>query len=512
MGAGNVIWIIVAGVLGAVAGGIIVALAERTLSGSQFKLAKVKAAQITEEAETTAKAIRVQAEEEAIQIRRQAEADSKKRLQELRQEDERLQQRREQLDIRIDRFEDRERKLNQRQSRLDKMKNEIEEMHAARQAELERVANLSEEEAKQLLLQDVETRTRDEMARVIRDVEAQVRHEADKKAREIITMAIQRCASDQVSETTVSMVVLPSDEMKGRIIGRSGRNIRAFEQATGVDVIVDDTPEAVVLSSFDPVRREVARLSLTKLVNDGRIHPGRIEGLVAKSQKEVEAAIREAGEQAVTEVGLPGLHPKLIEIVGRLKYRTSYGQNVLLHSIEMAHLAGMMATELGANVNLAKEGALLHDIGKAVDHEVEGSHAAIGAELAEQYGCSPLVINCIASHHGEQEQRCLEAVLVEAADAISSARPGARRESLESYLKRVKGLEEIANSFSGVSQSYAIQAGREIRIMVKPEDIDDLASIQLSKDIARRIEDTLQYPGQIKVTVIRETRASEFAK
>ncbi|MBN1935367.1 MAG: ribonuclease Y [Anaerolineae bacterium] len=512
MGPGSVIWIILAGVIGAFAGGAIVAIIERTNSSSQLKLARARAVQMTEEAETAAKAIRVQAEEEAIQTRNQAEVEGKRRMQELRQEEERLQKRRETLDQRVDRLEDRERKLNQRQSRVDKMKNDIEEMYAARQTELERIANLTEEEAKELLLQDVETRTRDEMAHVIRNVEAQVRHEAEKKAREIITMAIQRCASDQVSETTVSMVMLPSDEMKGRIIGRSGRNIRAFEQATGVDVIVDDTPEAVVLSSFDPVRREVARLSLTKLVNDGRIHPGRIEGLVAKSQKEVEIAIREAGEQAVVEVGLPGLHPKLIEILGRLKYRTSYGQNVLLHSIEMAHLAGMMAYELGADVNLAKEGALLHDIGKAVDHEVEGTHAGIGAELAEQYGCSPLVVNCIIAHHGEQEQRCLEAVLVEAADAISSARPGARRESLENYLKRVKGLEEIANSFSGVSQSYAIQAGREIRIMVKPEDIDDLASIQLSKDIARRVEDTLQYPGQIKVTVIRETRSTEYAK
>jgi ribonuclease Y len=350
------------------------------------------------------------------------------------------------------------------------------------------------------------------MARVIRDVEAQTQQEADKKAREIITTAIQRCASDQVSETTVSMVQLPGDEMKGRIIGRNGRNIRAFEQATGVDVIVDDTPEAVVLSSFDPVRREIARISLTKLVTDGRIHPGRIEGIVSKATKEVNAAIVAAGEQAIIDVGLPGLHPELVKIVGRLKFRTSYGQSVLQHSIEMAHLAGMMAVELHANVNLAKEGALLHDIGKAVDHEVEGTHAMIGADLAERYNCSPQVVNCVASHHGEREKKCIEAVLVEAADAISSARPGARRESLENYLKRVRGLEEIANSFKGVAQSYAIQAGREIRIMVKPDDVDDLAAIQLSKDIARRVEDSLQYPGQIKVTVIRETRSVDYAK
>jgi ribonuclease Y len=512
MGPGNVMWVILAGVVGLVVGSIIVAVAERLFASSRLKLSKIKAEQTIEEADTRAKAIRVQAEEEAIQIRSQAESQNKRRLRELREEEERLQKRRDSLDRRIDRLEERERRLNQRQSRVDKMKNQIEEMYSKQTAELERVANLSQEEARELLLKEVETRTRDEMARVIREVEAQVQQEADKKAREIITLAIQRCASDQVSEITVSMVSLPNDEMKGRIIGRSGRNIRAFEQATGVDVVVDDTPEAVVLSSFDPVRREIARIALTKLVNDGRIHPGRIESIVTKATKEVDAAIREAGEQAVLDAGLPGMHPELIKLLGRLKYRTSYGQNVLRHSLEMAHLAGMMAAELGADVALAQEGALLHDIGKAVDHKVEGSHAIIGSELAQRYGCSPRVINCIASHHGEVEQRCLEAVLVEAADAISSARPGARRETLETYLKRVKGLEEIADSFNGVSQSYAIQAGREVRIIVKPDDVDDMAAIQLSKDIARRVEESLQYPGQIKVTVIRETRSVDYAK
>ncbi len=512
MGLTEIILIILAGVIGIVVGSLSVIFVQRSMASSQLRLAQAQVTQMIGEAETRAKSIRVKAEEEAIQVRSQAEAETKRRLQELHQEDERLQRRREALDKSIDRLEDREKKLNQRQSRVDKLKNQIEEMHAKQSVELERIAQLTQEEAKELLLQDVGTRVRDEMARVIREVEDYTRQEADKKAREIITLAIQRCASEQVSETTVSMVMLPGDDMKGRIIGRSGRNIRAFEQAAGVDVIVDDTPEAVVLSSFDPVRREIARVALNKLIADGRIHPGRIEAVVAKATKEVAAEIAEAGEQAVIEVGLPGLHPELVQLVGRLKYRTSYGQNVLIHSVEMAHLAGMMAAELGADVMLAKEGALLHDIGKAVDHEVEGTHAAIGADLAKRYGCSPQVINCIISHHGEAEPQCLEALLVSATDAISSARPGARRESLETYIKRVKGLEDIANSFKGVSQSYAIQAGREIRIIVKPDDLDDLASIQLSKDIARRVEEMLQYPGQIKVTVIRETRAVDYAK
>jgi len=504
MGSIGIIWTIVAGIVGVIAGSVVVIVVERVLAQSRLERAKEEARKHVKDAQTRAKEIELTAEKEAIRLRNEAEADMQKRLQELRREDERLQTRREALDKRMDRLEERERRLNQRQSRLDRMKNQIEELYQQQTKELQRIANLSEQEAREILLQEIESKTRDEMARVIREVEAQVRAEADRRARKIITLAIQRCAADQVAESTVSMVSLPNDEMKGRIIGRSGRNIRAIEQATGVDVIVDDTPEAIILSSFDPVRREIARVAVSKLVSDGRIHPGRIEKTIAKATQEVNAIIREEGEQAALDVGVPGMHPELIKLLGRLKYRTSYGQNVLLHSIETAHLAGMMA--------LAKEGGLLHDIGKAVDHEVEGAHAAIGAELVQRYGRSARVVNCVAAHHGEVEPQCMEAILVEAADAISGARPGARRESLDNYLKRVKGLEDIANSFQGVSQSYAIQAGREIRIMVKPDEIDDMSAIQLSKDIARRVEDSLQYPGQIKVTVIRETRAVDYAK
>jgi ribonuclease Y len=512
MGPGNIVWIIVAGIAGVILGSGIVLLVERTIAESRLERAQAKVNQIVEEANNKAQAIELNAEKAAIEARNQAEAETQRRTQELRQEDDRLHKRREALDRRIDRLEDRERKLNQRQSRIDRMRNQVEELYQKQTTELERVANLSRDEAKELLLQEVEAQTRDEMARVIRDVESHARREADRSAREIITTAIERCAAEQVAESTVSMVSLPNDDMKGRIIGRNGRNIRAIEQATGVDVIVDDTPEAVILSSFDPVRREIARIAMSKLVADGRIHPGRIEKMIDKATIEVNAVINEEGERAVLDVGVPGLHPELVKLIGRLKYRTSYGQNVLLHSIQTAYLAGMMAAELDADEALAKEGGLLHDIGKAVDHKVDGAHAAIGADLARRYGCSARVIDCIAAHHSEVEPQCLEAILVSAADAISGARPGARRESLENYLKRVKGLEEIADSFTGVSQSYAIQAGREIRIIVKPDDIDDLAAIELSKDVARRVEDTLQYPGQIKVTVIRETRAIDYAK
>ncbi len=482
------------------------------LSRSRVESARAEANRLLAEAQTKSKELVLAAKSEAIKIRDQAEADIQKKRLDLQREEERLQKQREVTDRKLERIERRERQLNKRQSKLDRLQNELENLQQERLQELERISGLTREEAKELLLQAVEEDARQDMARVIRQVEAEAKEEAERRAREIITIAIQRLASDHVAETTVSMVPLPSDEMKGRIIGRGGRNIRAIEKATGVDVVVDDTPEAVLLSCFDPVRREVARVALNKLILDGRIHPGRIEQIVKKAQEEVNAIIREEGERAALEAGVAGLPPKIIELLGRLKFRTSYGQNVLAHSLETAHLAGMMAAELGANVELAKKGGLLHDIGKAVDHEVNGPHALIGADIARRLGMSEELVNCIASHHGEEEPQSLEAILVQAADAISGARPGARRESLETYLKRVKALEELADSFEGVDQSYAIQAGREIRIMVKPEEIDDLAAIQLSKKIAKKVEETLEYPGQITVTVIRETRAVEHAK
>jgi ribonucrease Y len=464
------------------------------------------------DAETEAKEKLVQARDEILRLQNELERENKRRERELRQEEDRLQRRRASLDERFEQLDKRERLMNQRQSTMDKRYNRLETLEKERLAELERVANMSEAEAKDMLLKTVEQDARQDMARIIREVEGEAMEEGERRARKIVTLAVQRIASEQVSEISVSTVPLPSDDMKGRIIGRQGRNIRALENATGVDLVVDDTPEAVILSSFDPVRREVARMALNKLILDGRIHPARIEKVVAKSQDEVNQIIREAGEQAIIDAGVPGLHPEIIKLLGRLKFRTSYGQNQLDHSVETAHLASILANELGANVQVAKAGALLHDLGKAVDHDVEGPHALIGADLAKRYGLSPEVVNCIAAHHAEAESESLEAIIVEAADAISGARPGARRESLETYVKRIKALEEVADSFDGVDESYAIQAGREIRIIVKPEQIDDLAAIQLSKNIAKAIEENLQYPGQIKVTVIRETRAVDFAK
>jgi ribonuclease Y len=454
----------------------------------------------------------VQARDEALELRKEVEREAKARERELRQEDVRLQKRRASLDERFDQVDQRERRLNQRQSSMDKRFNQLETLEKERRVELERVASMTESEARDLLLENVEQQARQDMARTIREVEAEVMEDAERRARKIVTLAVQRIASDQVSEVSVSTVPLPSDDMKGRIIGRQGRNIRALENATGVDLVVDDTPEAVLLSCFDPVRREIARVALSKLILDGRIHPARIEKVVAKAKDEVEQVIREEGEQAALDAGVPGLRPEILRLLGRLKFRTSYGQNQLAHAVETAHLAGMMASELGANVRVAKAGALLHDLGKAVDHEVEGPHAIIGADLAKRYGVSSAVVNCIESHHGERDSESLEAIIVEAADAISGARPGARRESLDRYVKRIKALEEVANSFDGVDETYAIQAGREIRIIVKPEQIDDLAAIQLSKEVAKSVEENLQYPGQIKVTVIRETRAVDFAK
>ncbi len=507
-------WIIglIAIVVGLAVGGVVGYLYHGYRSRVLREAAKTQAERIVSGAESEARELILHAKDEVIQLREEAETELNRRRQEVQRQEERLQQRRDDMDQRLEAVSAQERRLSQYQSKLDKRKNQLDKMEEEKAAELERVANLSQAEAREMLLDSVREGARQDMARIIREVEAQAHDEADKRARKIVTLAIQRVASEQVAESTVSTVPLPSDDMKGRIIGRQGRNIRALENATGVDLVVDDTPEAVILSCFDPVRREIARVALTRLILDGRIHPARIEKVVEQAQEEVEQEIRAAGEEACIEAGVPGLHPELIKLLGRLKYRTSYGQNQLMHSIETAHLAGMMAAELGANVKLARLGALLHDIGKAVDHEVDGAHAVIGADLAKRYGMSPEVINCIGAHHDEQEPLSLEAILVEAADAISGARPGARRESLESYVKRVSALEGIANSFEGVAEAYAIQAGREVRILVKPEDVDDLAAIQLCKDVAKAVEENLQYPGQIKVTVIRETRAVDYAK
>jgi ribonuclease Y len=464
------------------------------------------------QAKTRLKEAELEASAAALKIKDEAQQEIQRRRSDLQRQERRLQKRRASLDRRLDSLEKRLHQLENAEKKLEGRKDELNRLHGKQVEELERISGLSTQEAKELLLQEVERESRQDMARVIREIETQANQESERKAREIITLAIQRIASDQVAETTVSTVPLPNDEMKGRIIGRGGRNIRAIENATGVDLVVDDTPEAVILSSFDPVRREVARVALSKLVVDGRIHPARIEKVVEKSRQEVDAIIREEGERAAYELGVHGLGSELIKLVGQLKYRTSYGQNVLMHSIESAHLAAMMAAELGANVALAKEAGLLHDIGKAVSHEVEGPHALIGADIAKRHGRPAEVVNCISAHHAEDEPQTLEAVLIQAADAISGARPGARRETLESYIKRVESLEELAGSFSGVDKSYAIQAGREIRIIVKPEEIDDLGISTLSRDIAHKVEESLQYPGQIKVTVIRETRAVDYAK
>lgn len=452
------------------------------------------------------------AREETQQMRVEAEKVIERRYQDLARAEERVDRRGEKLDSQMKKLELREQLMNKRQSKMDKRQNELDKIEEEHRIKLEEIAAMSTEDAKQILLQEVEKESRQDMARKIREIEDNAKETAESKARELIVMAIQRIASDQVAEVTVSSVPLPSEEMKGRIIGRNGRNIRAFEQAAGVDIVVDDTPEAVTVSSFDPVRREVARRALEKLITDGRIHPARIEKLIKDANSEVQQIIKEAGEQATYEANVHGLHPEIIKTLGRLKYRTSYGQNQLFHAIEASKIAAVLAAELGANVEIAKMGGLLHDIGKAMDHEQEGTHAMIGAEFVKRFRVPETVVNAIAAHHHEIDQETVEAIIVEAADAISGARPGARRESLENYIKRVRTLEEIATSYEGVESAYALQAGREIRILVKPGAIDDLGAIRLSKDIAKTIEDNMQYPGQIQVTVIRETRATNFAK
>lgn len=432
--------------------------------------------------------------------------------QRLLQKEEALDKKDDVLDRKIENIENIKAGLAKREAEIDSMKAEVGAAHEKMIAEIEKVSGLTKEEAKAQLIAAIEDEAKRDAAKLVREIEADAKEEADKKARDIVAQAVQRCAVDHSAEITVSVVNLPNDDMKGRIIGREGRNIRALENATGIDLIIDDTPEAVVLSGFDPVRREVARISLEKLISDGRIHPARIEETVEKTRKELDAQIKEAGEAAMFEAGVYGLHPDLIKLLGRLKYRTSYGQNVLKHSLEVAHLAGIMASELGADVNIAKRAGLLHDIGKAVDHEVEGTHITIGADLAKKYKENKAIVHCIAAHHNDIEPQTVEAVIVQCADAISGARPGARRESLDNYVKRLEKLESIANGFKGVDKSFAIQAGREVRIIVKPEVIDDDGTVILAKDIAKQIEKEMEYPGQIKVNVIREMRSVEYAK
>ncbi|MGL4774184.1 MAG: ribonuclease Y [Clostridium sp.] len=464
------------------------------------------------EAEATRKESILEAKEEVHRLRNDFERDSRERRNEIQRLERRLLQREESLEKKGEALERKDESMNQKLVEIEEIENSAKDLYAQRREELERISSLSSEEARHILLEEVKKEVSHEAALMIKDIESKAKEEADKKAREIVTTAIQRCAADHVSETTVHVVALPNDEMKGRIIGREGRNIRTLETLTGVDLIIDDTPEAVILSSFDPIRREVARMALEKLIVDGRIHPARIEEMVERSIKDVENDIKEEGEQATLETGVHGLHPEITRLLGRLKYRTSYGQNVLKHSIEVSYLAGLMASELGLDVTLARRAGLLHDIGKAVDQEQEGPHALIGGDLAKKYGESPVVVNAIAAHHGDVEMQSLEAILVQAADAISAARPGARRETLEAYIKRLEKLEEIANSYEGVEKSYAIQAGREIRIMVKPDSIDDAGAIELARNIVKSIEEQLEYPGQIKINVIRETRAVDFAK
>ncbi|GCE47753.1 ribonuclease Y [Thermosporothrix hazakensis] len=454
-----------------------------------------------------------EAREETARFRATIERENAERRSELQRQEHRIQLKEEALERKLEQIEQRDKKLTAKERQLEQLREEVEKLKQQQLQELERISQLTEEQAKEQLLSRIEQKVRTQASQRIRMIEDQARVEAETRAREIITLAIQRCASDQVAEAVVSVVPLPNDEMKGRIIGREGRNIRALEAATGVDLIIDDTPEAVILSGFDPVRREVARIALTKLIIDGRIHPARIEDVVAKARQEVDNIIREAGENAAMEANVHGLQPDLLKILGRLHFRTSYGQNVLAHSVEVSILAATMAHELGADVNVCKTAALLHDLGKAVDQEVEGPHAIVGGEIVRRFGKSPKIIHAIVAHHAsETEPQTLEAAIVQAADAISAARPGARRETVDLYIKRLEALEHIANSFTGVEKSFAIQAGREIRIIVKPEEVDEYAAAQLASDIAHKIEESLDYPGQIKVCVVRETRSVDYAR
>ncbi len=480
--------------------------------GSAEQKAKNLILDAENKSETMKKEAILEAKEEAHRLRNEAERDARERRAEIQRSERRLIQKEESMDRKLENIERKEESITQKEQAIVNKQKELDKVISKQLEELERISGYTIDEAKAILLSNIEKEVRHDASLMIKDIESKAKEEADKKAKNIITGAIQRCAADHVAETTVSVVELPNDEMKGRIIGREGRNIRAIETLTGVDLIIDDTPEAVILSGFDPVRREIARIALEKLIVDGRIHPARIEEMVEKAEREVNAIIKEEGEQATFEVGIHNLHPELVKLLGRLKYRTSYGQNVLKHSIEVAHLAGLMAGELGLDIKLAKRAGLLHDIGKALDHEVEGTHVDIGIDVLRRYKESEAVINGMAAHHGDYEPKSMEAVLIAAADALSAARPGARRETLDAYIKRLEKLEEIANTTPGVEKSFAIQAGREIRIIAKPDDVNDEEIVFLAREISKKIESELEYPGQIKVNVVRETRAVDYAK
>ena len=508
----SVVVIVAAAAVAMIAGIVIGFVARRFVATSAVKHAEQYSQRIIAEAHAKQKEIVLEGKDEALHLRRAAEDEAREQRANMQRSERRLLDREEALDRKVAALEEREQGLQARAAELDAERAKVADLRQRQLEELERVSGLTAAEARQSLIGQIVDEAQAEAQHRVREIERHAQEEGEERARRVLTTVMQRIAADHTSEATVTVVSLPNEEMKGRIIGREGRNIRALEQATGVDLIIDDTPEAVVLSGFDPVRREVARMALNKLISDGRIHPGRIEETVAKCRSEIEVVMRQAGEQAAYDAGVPGLHPELIKLIGRLKYRTSYGQNVLNHSVETARLSGLLAAEIGANVGESKKGGLLHDIGKAVDHEVEGPHAAIGADIAGRFGVNAIVCNAIAAHHQEVEQESVEATVVQIADAISASRPGARGETLDNYVKRLEDLQQIALSCPGVERCFAIQAGREIRILVRPEDIDDVASSRLARDVVKKIEEQLQYPGQIKVTVIRETRAVDYAR
>ena len=507
---------LIAAVAAALVTWIVAQKVQQNKADGKIQTAEAKAREIIDDAVKTAENKKREAllevKEESVKTRQELDREIKERRSEIQRNERRIEQKESNLDKKLDAVEKREQACSSRESDLEKQKAEVSRLTEERVKELERISGFTSEEAKEYLLKTVEEDVKIDTARLIKELEAQAKEEAGKKAKEYIVTAIQKCAADQVAESTISVVQLPNDEMKGRIIGREGRNIRTLETMTGVDLIIDDTPEAVILSGFDPIRREVAKIALEKLIVDGRIHPARIEEMVEKAQKEVESLIREEGEAATLEVGVHGIHPELVRLLGRMKFRTSYGQNALKHSIEVAQIAGLLAAEVGEDVRLAKRAGLLHDVGKALDHEQEGSHIQIGVDLCKKYKESPLITNAVEAHHGDVEPESLIAVLVQAADTISAARPGARRETLETYSNRLKQLEDIASEFKGVDKSFAIQAGREIRVMVVPEEVSDSDMVLLAHDISKRIESELEYPGQIKINVIRESRVSDYAK